>query len=660
MVCNILDGGGLDQYFEKGGLLSSNLTNFEPRDGQKAMANAVASALEYDRDELEELHSCNVLVAEAETGIGKTLAYLIPAVLSGQRVIVSTATLNLQDQLIEKDIPLVAKVLGQEVPALCLKGRQNYLCLYRWFQYCSNPQLSLAEDPAVGRIENWLKKTTTGDRAELDWLSDSSLLWSKISSQSNLCLGGDCPEAGGCFITKLRKQAGSCTIIIVNHHLFFSDLALRKAGYGELLPRYEAVIFDEAHHLENVASAFFGKSFSQYQIIDLLSDVDRQAKVDLSPELVDDLLSSTSGLKQRVEAFAHIFTGKTGRYYLNTLIEDISEEAWQEEVDLLSIGLKRLVAKLEQFVNIGEGWATLSKRGSELNDKLLEIALFADGTKKNFVHWYEKRERSVSISATPIEVASELKENLYSTVRTCVMTSATLSAGGNFKYIQARLGLDESATYIQFSSPFDYTDRTLMYIPESGFPEPTSPDYFTKVSERALQILQLSEGRALMLFTSFRGMDNMAEFLVGKLDYPILIQGEASKKSLLQRFREEKDSVLLAVASFWEGVDVVGDSLSCVIIDKLPFEVPSDPVIQARIQRIQDGGGKPFFSFQVPRAILTLRQGVGRLMRSSNDRGLIAIMDVRLFGKGYGRTFLKSMPPSPVTRDVREIETFFR
>ncbi len=650
----------MDQYFEKGGPLSFFLRGFEPRDGQREMANAVASALQYCQEEEGHSDSCAVLVAEAETGIGKSLAYLIPAVLSGQRVIISTATLNLQDQLIDKDIPLVAKVIGQDVPAICLKGRQNYLCLYRWFQYCSTPQLSLVEDPSVKRIENWLKKTTTGDRAELDWLSDSSVLWSKISSQSNLCLGSDCPENGGCFITQLRKQAGSCTIIIVNHHLFFSDLALKKAGYGELLPRYEAVIFDEAHHVENVASSFFGKSFSQYQIIDLLSDVERQARADLPPTNVDELLAALSGLRQRVETFTQIFTGKTGRYYLNTLIDDISEEVWQEEVDLLSVGLSRLVCRIEEYEKLGEGWTSLSKRGTELNGTLLEIALRTDSEGKNFVHWYEKRERSISISATPIEVASELKENLYSSVRTCVMTSATLSSGGNFKYIQDRLGLGENTVYHQFGSPFDYAGRTLIYIPESGFPEPTSVDYFPRVSERALDILRLSEGRALMLFTSFRGMNSMADFLVGKLEYPILVQGEASRNSLLQKFREETDSVLLAVASFWEGVDVVGDSLSCVIIDKLPFEVPSDPVIQARIKRIQDEGGKPFFSFQVPRAILTLRQGVGRLMRSANDRGIIAIMDVRLFGKGYGRTFLKSMPPSPVTRNVKEIETFFR
>ena len=327
---------------------------------------------------------------------------------------------------------------------------------------------------------------------------------------------------------------------------------------------------------------------------------------------------------------------------------------------MLSVGLSRIVVKIEEYEKLGEGWTSLAKRGTELNETLLDIALRSDDEGKNFVHWYEKRERSVSISATPIEVASELKETLYPSVRACIMTSATLSSGGNFTYIQDRLGLGENTVFHQFGSPFDYAGRTLMYIPEPGFPEPTSPDYFPRVSERALDILRLSEGRALMLFTSFRGMNSMADFLVGKLDYPILVQGEASRSSLLQKFRQETDSVLLAVASFWEGVDVAGDSLSCVIIDKLPFEVPSDPVIQARIQRIQDEGGKPFFSFQVPRAILTLRQGVGRLMRSASDRGIIAIMDVRLFGKGYGRTFLKSMPPSPVTRNIREIETFFR
>ncbi len=650
----------LTEIFGPKGRLSSCLTNFESRDGQSAMAEAVARVLlGTSEDEKYSGNKARVLVVEAETGIGKTLAYLIPAVLSGKRVVISTATLNLQDQIINKDLPLVEKVLNQKISALCIKGRENYLCQYRWFQYCSNPQLSLVDDPWVEKIDSWMKITTTGDRSELDWLSKKSGLWSKISSQSNHCLGGDCPEAVSCFINQLRKKAGSSRMLIVNHHLFFSDLALRKRGFGELLPRYESVIFDEAHHLENVASSFFGKSFSQYQVIDLLTDIERQAQTDLPPELSDKLLPSVSGLKMRLDTFSRIFPVRSGRYFLQSLINEQTQNQWIGEVEMLSVGITELVNRLGDFLHFGESWKVFVKRGEELNDNLRDIALFFDNNEHKFVHWYEKRERAVILSATPIDVADELRKNLYSTVGSCVLTSATLSSGGSFSYIKQRLGIDESAEILQLSSPFDYPNRTLLYIPEASFPEPTSHEFLQLVGERVLEILRLSEGRALVLCTSFKGMDSLAAMLDDVLDYRVLVQGRASRNSLLRSFRDETHSVLLAVASFWEGVDIVGESLSCVVIEKLPFEVPSDPVIQARIQRINDEGGKPFFDFQVPRAILTLRQGVGRLIRSATDRGVIAIMDVRLFKKGYGRVFLKSLPPSPITRTMSDIEEFY-
>jgi ATP-dependent DNA helicase DinG len=650
----------LADIFGQEGRLSSCLINFESRDGQTAMAEAVAAVLLGDsqQDELGE-DKARVLVVEAETGIGKTFAYLIPAVLSGKRIVISTATLNLQDQIVNKDLALVEKVLDQKVSALCIKGRENYLCHYRWYQYRSNPQLSLVDDPWVEKIDSWMNKTATGDRAELDWLSKKSGLWSKISAQSKNCMGGDCPEAASCFINQLRKKAGASQLLIVNHHLFFSDLALRQSGYGELMPRYESVIFDEAHHLENVASVFFGKSFSQYQLIDLLSDIDRQAQLDLPPEFIDTLLPSLSGLKLRLDAFSRIFPVKAGRFFLQSLVNDLTQAVWKEEVEQLSSSISGLTNELSKYFSYGESWKTFAKRGLEINDKFRDIALFFDDNNHKYVHWYEKRERAVILSATPIEVADELRKNLYPTVGSCILTSATLSSGGSFSYIKQRLGLDEGTEVLQFNSPFDYQNRTLLYIPEGSFPEPTNQEFLPLVGDRVLDILRLSEGRALVLCTSFKGMDSLADFLEGSLNHPVFVQGRASRNSLLRSFREETHSVLLAVASFWEGVDVVGESLSCVIIEKLPFEVPSDPVIQARIERIKTEGGKPFFDFQVPRAILTLRQGVGRLMRSVNDRGVIAIMDVRLFTKGYGRVFLRSLPPSPITRNIIDIENFY-
>ena len=650
----------MKEIFAENGRLSAHIDRFEPRKGQIAMAEAVSEALGTESSSGDGERSGQILVVEAETGIGKTLAYLIPAILSGKRVVVSTATLNLQDQIIKKEIPLIAKIFGKNIPVLCVKGRSNYLCLYRWFQYLSNPQLTLLDDPATDKIEKWLESTETGDRTELDWLSERSNLWAQISAHSNQCLGGDCPEFTNCFITSLRKKAGATQLLIVNHHLFFSDLALRKGGYGEVLPRYEAVIFDEAHHIENVATTFFGKSFSQYQLIDFISDIERQAELDLSPKEASKLTKSALGLRERIDSFMALFPVKTGRFYLRDLIDQLSISVRGDEVELLSVGLERVRKKLYDYNGYGESWKVLERRGHELNKNLREIALETDQGEISYVHWYEKRERSVILSATPIDIAAELKSTLYSAVSACVMTSATLSSGGKFSYLKERLGLSDEVEFLRFDSPFDYQNRSLIYVPDNSFPEPSSPDYGEEACSQILEILKISEGRALLLFTSFKGMDMVAEYLDERIDYPVLVQGTASRDGLLRSFREEKHSVLLAVASFWEGVDVVGESLSCVIIDKLPFEVPSDPVIQARIKHITENGGKPFFEFQVPRAILSLRQGVGRLMRSASDSGIIAIMDVRLFTKGYGRSFLRSLPPAPVVRSTEEIASFFK
>ncbi len=649
----------LEYIFGVGGRLANSLVDFEVREGQRAMAEAVASTFNpVDQEGGKDASSPRILVVEAETGIGKTLAYLVPAVLSGKRCVISTATLNLQDQIIEKDIPLVARILGQDIATICLKGRQNYLCLYRWYQYRSSPQLLIFKEPWVEKIDAWLQTTETGDRAELDWLGEKSGFWPKISSQSNQCLGGECPEVSGCFINQLRKHAGTCQLIIVNHHLFFSDLALKKAGFGEVLPRYEAVVFDEAHHLENVAALFFGKSFSHYQLIDLLSDVENHAKENGS-EVAERLLTLKSGLLQRAQAFAQLFPPPQGRFPLENLITQLGKSLWREEIDLLLQGITGLGEGLRALEGRGEIWSHLAGRTEDLQRILREIALF-DGINNEYVYWFDKRERSVTLSATPIKVAEELQEQLYASVNACVLTSATLSSGGSFAYIRKRLGLHDSVDCLQFKSPFDYERRTLLYIPETGFPEPTAEEFGEKVCARILHLLQLSQGRALILCTSYKGMEALASFLEIHLDYLVLVQGTASRSSLLRGFREETHSVLLATASFWEGVDVVGEALSCVIIDKLPFEVPSDPVIQARIVRTKEEGGNPFFDYQVPRAILALRQGVGRLMRSSADRGLIAIMDVRLFTKGYGRTFLKSLPASPVTRNLADVDEFFK
>lgn len=645
----------MKNIFAAGGKLSAGLSAFEPREGQLQMAEAVAAVLEEGGKRADGKSA--VLLVEAETGIGKTLAYLVPALFSDQRVVISTATINLQDQIIKKEIPLLEKVLGVDIPVLCIKGRQNYLCHYRWFQYRSNPQTSMLEDREGNKIERWLETTATGDRAELSWLPDRSPLWPRISAQSNQCLGSDCPEFALCFVNRLRKLAGSARLLVVNHHLFFSDLSLRQAGFGEILPRYQAVIFDEAHHLENVASNFFGKHFSQYQLLDLLGDIERQAESGLTSSQFDSLVGYGRGLKQRLTAFATLFPAVRGRYPLLPLQE--KTDCWQEEVANLGAGLGQLSQRCQELAVHGEVWNLFATRAEELQANFLYIAGTEQMGESGFIHWYERRERTISLSATPINVADELERNLYSSVQTCVMTSATLTTNGDFSYVRERLGIDESSETLRLHSPFDYSGRTLLYVPENGFPETTAKNYSHALCQRVYDLLKISRGRALVLFTSFKAMDMLADFLEDRLDYPVLVQGSASRQALLEQFRDNTDSVLLAVASFWEGVDVAGDSLSCVLIDKLPFEVPSDPVIQSRMKAIEEEGGKPFFQFQVPRAILTLRQGVGRLMRSTSDRGVIGIMDIRLYTKGYGRMFRASLPPSPVVRTLEEVEKFF-
>jgi len=649
----------VETFFSTAGPLAAYLDGYESRPDQARMAQSVADLFSAPEQGVPGHQGyAKILMVEAETGIGKSLAYLVPAVLSGKKTVVSTATINLQDQLIDKEIPLIERILDEQISAICVKGRQNYLCHYRWYQYRSSPQLRLVDDEQLAKIESWLETTQTGDRAELEWLADRSVLWPKISAHSYQCLGGECPEASLCFINRLRKKAASARLLIVNHHLYFSDLALRQNGYGELLPRHEAVIFDEAHHLENVATSFFGTSISQYQLYDLIGDINQQADLDLPADPADKMIGMAQGLKQRVERFATLLPAKRGRYSLTEFAGQ--NESWPEEVRLLADGLRRLADDLSLQSVHGDHWRVFEERARDLSRDLLFVGLpDPEEVSGNHVYWYERRERAVSLSATPVHVADDLRRTLYSMVPNCVLTSATLSSGNKFDYICQRLGLDQEIEILQLRSPFHYQKQSILYIPEDSFPEPSRGEYDTAVCERIETLLDLSQGRALVLFTSFRVMDLVADYLQERLPYPLLVQGSASRSRLLHMFREKTDSVLLAVASFWEGVDIPGKSLSAVIIDKLPFEVPSDPVVQARMQAIDNEGKNPFFEFQIPRAVLSLRQGVGRLMRSGKDCGMISVMDVRLFSKRYGKIFLKSMPPSPIVREIGLVQSFF-
>jgi ATP-dependent DNA helicase DinG len=637
--------------FEPDGPLSTLIKAYERRSGQLEMASAVAENLAGGK-----------LVVEAETGIGKTLAYLIPAVLSRQKVVISTNTLNLQEQILSDEIPFIQQNIDPELSALCVKGRQNYLCRYRWEQFAVHPQLELfAPVKTRKKIEQWLESTTTGDRAELPWLEDDSTLWREISATASQCLGSKCPNDKTCFITELRKKAAAARLLIVNHHLFFSDLALRREGHGEVLPRYESVIFDEAHHLENVATNFFGFSFSHFQLLELVKDIKLSAAM-LPEDKKEQIFQAADALHIRSEHFSAMFPDQIGKFPLQWFIDEHPD--WEEQIQAVSDRLSSLTSTLLNMVIEGDVWQGLANRCEDLQTRLIAIAgLLEIPHEEKYIRWYERREKTVVLTASPIDIAAELNTVLYPAVRSAVFTSGTLTVGGDFSYFLKRLGLDQDTETLSLASPFDYKDRTMLYVPahtpNNPFPQPDQNEFSERIQHIINQLLLASNGRALVLFTSFSSMRKTYPFLVENLPYPVFIQGQAPRNKLLKSFQQQTNSVLLAVASFWEGINVPGESLSCVIIDKLPFEVPSDPVIMARINKIREEGGNPFMDFQLPRAILALRQGVGRLMRTSTDRGLLAILDIRLFTKRYGHLFLRSLPPSPLIRELKDVESFF-
>lgn len=643
----------LDDIFGEHGILARNLPGYEMRASQISMAQAVLRTLVEAPAEPQGM--ARMLVAEAETGIGKTLAYLVPALLSGQKVVVSTGTLNLQEQILKKDIPFIRQHIKADLKAICVKGRQNYACLYRCQQFLSAPQALLFEsgrEPEL--IHDWLETTQSGDRAELAWLADDSPLWEQLSTSTSKCLGTNCPENANCFISRLRKKAAAAQLLIVNHHLFFSDLAIRRFGNAEVLPRYQAVIFDEAHHLENIATNYFGATFSHYQLLDLVKDIEVMAGEHLKKDARLATSQIARALATQAAEFALIFPRQKGRFPLPELIESLPD--WGLAVNGLDQALTALRRQLDSSALVDDRWDSARRRGQELQETLAKTTTELD---HDFVYWAERREKTISLSAAPIEVASALQKHLYSGVASICFTSATLTAGGSFGYMFKRLGLPADTPTMSLPTPFDYASRSRLYIPGPGFPEPNAVSYGAAIQQDTLALLTASRGRALLLFTSISAMRQMHEFLRPRLAHPLLMQGDAPKASLLETFREQTDSVLLAVASFWEGVNVPGESLSCVIIDKLPFEVPSDPIIMARINRIKEEKGNPFYDFQIPRAILALRQGLGRLMRSKNDRGLLAIMDIRLYTKGYGRLFLQSLPKSPIIRTAAAAHNFF-
>jgi ATP-dependent DNA helicase DinG len=659
----------VDAVFANGGRLADELIGFEPRPAQREMAAAVANALEEG----------GVLLAEAGTGTGKTLAYLVPAILKGEPVLVSTGTKNLQEQIFEKDIPLLRKTLGLPVTATCMKGRSNYLCLHRF----DNLQNDLAANGApvslpgltgmpdlgrvIERLRTWIPVTETGDRAELEDLPEDLPVWKDIAASAENCLGTECPRFHECYVTRMRQRAADSDVVIVNHHLLFADAAVRQRAYGEVIPDIPHAVLDEAHQLEDVATQYFGVIVSSHRVEELTSDVDRWASRVLHGRQRDAVQSGADHVRRHAR---RLFTGLDGqrtgpeeriRLTQNLLagVADIAADLTGTIDGLLAtLQLLRQVPDGQDAAITGEALeelTALARRAGELKDDTRFLLRASDS---DFVYFLEVRGRSVYLRAAPIAVAHVVRDTVLDRRRTTVLTSATMAIEQSFEYIRARLGVGK-ARELLLSSEFDHAKQALLYLPRR-MPSPKSSEFQMAAAHEIGQILHRTEGRAFVLFTSYVMLRATRLALDGTLPFPILVQGDAPRSALLTRFRQTPHAVLFATSSFWQGVDVVGEALSCVIVDKLPFASPGDPITAARLETIAEQGGDPFADFQVPLAILTLRQGLGRLLRHRTDRGVLAVLDPRLRTMGYGRRFLTSLPPAPVTSDLDAIQRFFR
>lgn len=643
----------MQEVFGPEGLIAKAHPDYEHRPGQIQMAQAVMRAFEEKRH----------LIVEAGTGTGKTLAYLVPAVaaaLGGNgRVIISTGTKNLQEQLMEKDIPFLQSVLPKPFAATYMKGRGNYVCLNRLGRAQSAPVLEgLEEVDYFEEVTHWAQESEFGDRAELANLPESLSFWRHIDARSETCLGQKCPDFDPCFITRMRNRAQEADIVVVNHHLFFADLSLRNGNYGSVLPDYTAVILDEAHLIEDVASEYFGSQVSNYQIEDLIRDL---GMIPIDDVQVDQELTRSAA---RLSRFGDDFwmgfrdgRGEEGRYPI--IPGTFARRKSNGELEATRLGelysvFENAIARVETTLDaIPEKPPEIESLIRRLRQVRFDLEFIVTGPDKKFVYWLERRGRGVFLRASPIDVAGLLQDKLFEEVPTVVLTSATLSSGGNFAFIRDRLGLDSAEDLIA-ESTFDYQRQAILYLP-AAMPDPRSPQWRDAAVDEVIKILNATEGRAFVLSTSLAGMQSLYENVFAEIDYPCFVQGSASKGQLLKRFRETPNAVLFATSSFWQGVDVRGEKLSCVIVDKLPFAVPTDPLVAARQRYIEDSGGSSFYQYSVPQAIIALKQGLGRLIRSTTDRGVLAVLDPRLRTKGYGRTFLQSLPACRVTSQIDDL-----
>lgn len=623
------------------GPFATLLDGFAPREEQRHLAVAVARALAEGR----------TLVGEAGTGTGKTFAYLVPALLSGQRIIISTGTRHLQDQLYRSDLPLVRKALGGPVSTSLLKGRSNYLCKHRLARAMGHPVLNdAASRQHLAIVAEWAGRTKSGDIAEVTAVPEDSAVWSFVTSSEEFCAQHEFDDLDDCFVHGARKRAQEADIVIVNHHLLCADLALKEEGFGEILPSANGFVIDEAHQLPDIAAQFFGRKLSSRQLLDLSRDTVTEQLIE-APD-TKDLRDIAQMLETAVRHFRLAFPVEPLRDAWLTVRES---DTMQRELERLGDTLDALVAALADSASRGKGIESCHKRALAQQSTLKRFV--DDETDVDYIHWFETYQTGFGLNMTPMTVAGPFQRAMEGVPASWIFTSATLAVGGDFSHFRHQLGLEETEE-LQVDSPFDYRHNALLYLPRE-LPEPQAPDYTARLVEKVLPVLEASRGRAFLLFTSYRALHQAERLLQDRLAYPLLVQGQMPRGELIDAFRSLGNAILLGTASFWEGVDVRGEALSCVIIDKLPFGSPGDPVMSARIDQMKRAGGNPFYEYQIPQAALTLKQGVGRLIRDVTDRGVLMLCDPRVRSRGYGEVFINSLPPMPITRDVAEVEAFY-
>ncbi len=629
---------GIDEVFGTDGLLSRRIPGYQWREQQQRMAERIAALID----------GGGILCCEAGTGTGKTFAYLVPALLSGRKTLVSTGTKNLQDQLFHRDLPVIREALGLPLAVALLKGRGNYLCKHRLTLAAHDPR---ARGPEwadwLQRIRAWSKDTRAGDINELSDVPEDAGIWPLVTSTTENCLGQECPEFDSCHLIEARKRAQEADLVVINHHLLCADFSIKDEGFGELLPAADCYIVDEAHQLPEVASDFFGETVSSRQILELTRDAEAAYHLEAGdlPGLPDQLDAVSKASRDLRLAF-----GLSNR-----------RAAWEELEKEPKVG-EALAELTRQLDLLGGMLAAIEGRGKGLDNCLersrklvADLARLSEQDGDEDIRWFETSTLGYRLNVTPLEIAEPFRQQLASG-GAWVFTSATLAVGDSFEHFNSRLGISDAET-AKWDSPFDYPRQALWFVPR-GMPQPREPLFNRKVAELAIELIAASDGRAFLLFTSHRALREAADFLDGRVAHPLLVQGSLPKAELLERFREQGNAVLLGTASFWEGVDVRGDALSLVIIDKLPFASPGDPVMQARLDAMRKAGGNPFMQYQVPRAVIALKQGAGRLIRDVNDRGVLVVCDPRLLGRPYGHVFLNSMPDMARTRDPEEARRF--